>query len=159
MNVQGLTIRQMQIYAALCFKEFCRHFRICHPAIDELIEHLIDIGTAQDLPKWDLEGRKLAITGRGDDFPSDVVDAVPNNLLNAFSSLVELSVEVGIIDMYGDPSESPADFLKKCLDILAKHSVAAPNENGLRSLGAGFDSWGSAVNEADLSNYLQTFDS
>ncbi len=43
-----------------------------------------------------------------------------------FMVLVDSVVEVGIVDLYGAPTDMPFRFLKKAMDILRKNDIPLP---------------------------------
>jgi len=127
MNLKELNTRQLQVYGAICLWKFCDIFNIHHKDIDILIKHLMSICIVDDLSTWEENGTIINITGRGDALPNDIVSIIPKNLLKGFTRLIEYSIEIGIVDMYGDNTELPLIFLKKCTDILSEHNIMTPD--------------------------------
>lgn len=157
MTYNNFTIRQMQAYAAICLWSFCNHLGIRHDSVEELLTHLVGMLAAQSLPDWEQVGAGIAITGRGDPLPSEVEKAIPAEKLDIFNSLVECCVEVGIVDMYGDATEQPTEFLKKCINILKDSGVELPPVENLTKYDVGADTWGEAMNQSQYNNILASY--
>lgn len=149
--------RQKQVYAAVCLWVFCVQLRVQHDSITKLFTHLVNMLTAGSLPSWEQEGLELDIIGRGEPLPSDVEAIVPEEYLEAFNSLVESCVEVGIVDMYGESTEQPREFLEKCVSILELFGVNRPNPEILDKYKIGNDSWGEAISESELNEALNAY--
>ncbi len=152
-----LNTRQKQVYAAVCLWVFCVHFRIRHDSITKLFRHLVNMLTASSLPDWEQEGLELDIIGRGDPLPGDVEAVVPQEHLEAFNSLVECCIEVGIVDMYGESTEQPGSFLEKCVSVLKLNGVKLPNPEILAKYRVGSDVWGDAISESELNEALNAY--
>jgi hypothetical protein len=157
MTNNNFNIRQMQAYAAICLWLFCNHLGIRHDSIKELLAHLMGILTVQSLPDWEQTGAGLAITGRGDPLPAGVEEAIPAGKLDAFNSLVECCVEVGIVDIYGDVTEQPKEFLEKCTKILKDSGAALPSVENLSKYDVGADTWGEAINQSQYDDILASY--
>ncbi|EFP97774.1 hypothetical protein, partial [Vibrio caribbeanicus] len=139
MTNNNLNIRQMQAYAAICLWSFCNLSGIKHASINQLIEHLLNMLTADSLPDWEQAGTRTDITGRGDSLPSDVENAINHEQLEYFHSLVECCVEIGIVDMYGASTKLPEQFFQNCINTAQQAGVSLPNIDGLRSVSKGSD--------------------
>jgi hypothetical protein len=120
---ENLTSRELQVLAALCLSKFCKHFGIDHEALSSLISHECSILIAKDLSSWDAAGANLYLPGRGDPVPADILHLVPDLIKKDFTELVECSVEVGIIDLYGADTKMPRDFLLRCTHILNRNNI------------------------------------
>lgn len=151
------SIRQLQIYSALCLQRFCSKFAINHAAIEELFQHLVSIGTAENLSEWEQSGGRLRLAGRGDPIPMDIVSVVPSDVLGLFRVLIESCVEVGLVDMYGMPTEKPKCFAERCLEILDCVSVTAPSRDPIVRYFQGSDAWGEAVSQKELDDLLARY--
>lgn len=152
-----LNIRQKQAYAAACVWYFCKHFNISHKHIDDFILHLMGILIAQDLSEWEFEGSKLYITARGDELPDDIADIIPVQILIPFKEIIEYSVEVGIIDMYGAPTAQPYIYLNKCMQVLKGNKILLPPVGVLESHHQGVDNWGDKINSNEFIDVLKSY--
>jgi hypothetical protein len=157
MTYNNFNIRQMQAYAAICLWSFCNHLGIRHDSINELLTHLMGMLTAHSLPDWEQIGTGIAITGRGDPLPGEVEKAIPVGKLDTFNSLVECCVEVGIVDMYGNTTEQPKEFLEKCMNILNESGAELPSAENLTKYDVGTDSWGEAINHSQYDDILASY--
>lgn len=157
MHHDQLNNRQKQAYASICFWKFCNQLQIQHLAITELFIHLVNIATTDNLADWEQKGLELGIVGRGEPLPEDVVTCVPQVHVESFSSLVEACVEVGIVDMYGNSTEQPGRFLKKCVNILETNNIQVPDIEGVSNLGAGSGPWGEAISNSELQDILKMY--
>jgi hypothetical protein len=120
-----LSTRELQAYGALCLANFCGAAGIRHRVIAELIVHLVSLLSADKLPDWEVAAARLHLAG--DALPSDVVRDVPANLIADFNAMVESAIEIGVIDMYGAPTQMPRRFALRCREILDKHGYEAPS--------------------------------
>lgn len=154
---QKFNVRQMQAYAALCLRQFCENWAIRHEFINELVLHLMQIMTAQDLSEWEQRGAVLKITGRGDPLPIGVIDNIPTDILDDFNNFVELCVEVGIVDMYGASTEQPLNFLEKCIDILKRNNIEFPDPNLIIKYGCGGNGWGEAIGDTEINDIFKQY--
>ncbi len=150
-------VRQLQVCAALCLWQFCRNIGIKHRSISELILHLVQMSSATNLPAWEQKGATLVITGRGDPIPNDITTILNPSILVDFNSLLEYSVEVGIVDMYGISTNKPINFLEKCIDILRIYGFKHPSFETLRKYKRGIDEWGEAISDTELRDILNTY--
>ena len=156
-SFNSFNIRQLQAYAGLCLWQFCNHFDIKHPLINELILHLVRILITSSLPDWEQDGASLAITGRGDSLPVGVLEILAPDNLDIFNSLVENCVEVGIVDMYGAPSDQPMTFLEQSIKILTSSGVKPPPSEMLMKYKRGLGVWGEPVDESELKEMLDAY--
>ncbi len=124
MNVTKFNIRIKQAIGAMCIMSFCDKHGIKHDTIKELLNHLLKLLIVEDIPQWNEDGLNIEITGRGDDLPEALLNIIPENLYYDFFELVDKSIEIGIVDLFGAPSELPGKFLLDCLQILDKHNIA-----------------------------------
>jgi hypothetical protein len=100
------------VVGAILLERFCAHHRIGHGSIDELVEHLWTLATAEDVPEWERHGAALALTGRGDVPPAGLREACPDVEWSVFVRLVENVVEIGIVDLYGQNTKRPRAHAK-----------------------------------------------
>lgn len=156
-SFEKLNIRQLQAYAAVCLKEYTKKQGIKHIEVDKLVLHLFEILVVDDLPKWEQTCSALQVSGRGSPIPDGVIAVVPTQCLDAFSMLVEYCVEVGIVDMYGAPSELPLQFLGKCLSILNKSNVQPPSVRGICEAKKGDDVWGEPISYREYQNLIDDY--
>jgi len=150
-----MTVRQMQVGAALCLWKFCLTMKINHTSIDELLCHLFSVATAEDLAEWDTRGSLLAVTGRGDPIPEIVLKAVPEEHVDSFQRLLESCVEVGIVDLYGASTGLPAKFFGDCIRTLQREHVEVPNMAAIQEYCKGAEPWGEPVQCEELNLLLR----
>lgn len=160
-KLQYLSIRGKQAYAALCLVQFCAAKRITHVSITQLVEHLLSILVADNLPDWERKGACIELTGRGDPLPVAVKEVVPEHLRQTFCCLVDSVVEVGIINMYGATNEEPFRFLYQCMNILEKNGVKLPLlEDVLGLIDRGqqeSNGWGNPINDEEYKKIIETY--
>jgi hypothetical protein len=118
--------RKLQALAALCLAQYCAARKIQHPALEQLIEHLVKLLIAVSLPAWEQEGTRVDLTGRGDPLPSSLAAILPTPITQEFCFLVDNAVEVGLVDMYAKNSDEPRCFLNRCVRALEKSGVELP---------------------------------
>ena len=144
-KLNGLSIRKLQAIAALCLAQFCRAYNIRHPAIEELVEHLLRLLISNNLPNWDSEGAGLELAGRGDPMPTALEVIIPQPVAHSFRHFVEHAVEVGLVCMYGRTTDEP-------LKILEQTGVEAPDVDDLfkaESNDSEKEGWGRPVSSTD----------
>lgn len=156
--INHFNIRQMQAYAAFCLLAFCKGIRVRNVFVDELIIHLLSMLTANNLPDWERKGALIALNGRGDAIPVDVVASIPEDYRDTFNSLLECCVEVGIVDMYGANTEQPRKLLDKCIGILQSIGLEAPSLQSLGGLRKGGSAWGEPVSESEFCNLMKEWE-
>jgi len=157
-DFESFNIRQMQVYAGLCLQRFCSHHRIDDPLIDELIVHLLEILVATDLSSWEHDGTYLAITGRGDPIPEVVSNSLSRDTLSNLRSLMESCVEVGMVDMYGEPTRKPLEFLETCISKLTRSGIPLPAFQPLKKHKKGTDHWGDSISKSDFEELLRAYE-
>ncbi|UYA58779.1 hypothetical protein U1R68_18875 [Pectobacterium colocasium] len=118
--------RELQHYASDCLQAYCRAKLIQHPAIDTLITHLNCYPENGSLVEWERKGALLPLNGRGDDIPQDLTLSMSPQDIEAFSYLVDIAVEVGIVDIYGTPTTLPVEFVGKIAMILSHNNIDLP---------------------------------
>lgn len=126
MDLTQLSTQEMQIYAAKCLDNYCLHYNIEDDSIDYLIEHLYAMKEFDNLTRWEGIGAKLELSGRGDPLPHQLILKIPKSLITEFQKLVDFTVEVGLIDIYGSDTDKPALYLNKCIDILISNNIDLP---------------------------------
>lgn len=125
-KLKKMSIAQRQIFAAECFLKFCSEKRIYHKSIDELVDHLFSIESYNNLVEWERKGADLDLQGRGVEIPKQVLEIIPARDLNSFCELLEYTVELGIVDLYGATTQDSFLFSKKCVSILVKNDSEMP---------------------------------
>ncbi len=58
--------------------------------------------------------------------PQDLTLSISPQDIEAFSYLVDTTVEVGIVDMYGTPTTLPVEFIGKIAIILSQNHIDLP---------------------------------
>ena len=122
----NLSPRDLQLYASKLLHAYCVAKSIRHVAVDELIVHLNSFPEGRDLAEWERKGALLPLSGRGDDMPQDLNQSIPSQDIDDFCHVVDSAVEVGIVDVYGAPSELPVKLLEKITSILRKNGIDIP---------------------------------
>jgi len=125
-NLQGMTTKEKQVFAAKCFSKYCEEKGIVHPSIDALIEHLMSIATFENIVDGERKGAQLELAGRGDEIPKSLDSILALEDKSFFIELVDCVVEVGIVDMYGAATAESTFFLKKCIALLEQNKVTLP---------------------------------
>lgn len=128
------SVRDLQRYAATCLEAYCQGKGIRHCAVDALIRHLKDYPDRGSVLAWERAGALLALNGRGDDWPQDLVALIPPSETEAFSSLVDSAVEVGLVDLFGESTDLPVTFVRKITSILRGQSIDLPDLPGPRAI-------------------------
>ncbi|MCL6360956.1 hypothetical protein EXT49_13110 [Pectobacterium polaris] len=125
-KIARLSPRELQRYASACLQAYCHAKLIQHPAIDALIAHLNRYPESGSLVEWERKGALLPLNGRGDEMPQDLTLSISPQDIEAFSYLVDTTVEVGIVDMYGTPTTLPVEFIGKIAIILSQNHIDLP---------------------------------
>jgi len=120
-----LSAIEKQLYGVRCLEAFVRTYEIQHPSVDRLLDHLKSIGE-YSFGRWERAGALLALNGRGDPAPSDLIEELPEDLRPDFLRLVDSVVEIGMVDAYAVDSISPLQFLLQAVAILEVHEVPLP---------------------------------
>lgn len=138
-----LSTRLMQAYGAACIAKYCSVKSISSEHVVALIEHLLNVLTTSNLPDWERSGTRLALSGRGDPLPDELLARVPASDVQTFDELVQCVVEIGLVDMYGAETTEPARFLERVVSILRSSSVEPPSIAELIALiGVSETGWG-----------------
>lgn len=156
--VNQLTTRQLQLLAAICLVQYCRHFRIECESVRELVCHLCLMSSAENLAEWEQKGTLLDISGRGDTLPESVLSTLPSDRLGQFNELLESVVEVGLVDMYGAVTDQPKSFLLRCFDILRQAKVELPALGPIHLIDQNESGWGEPVSKEDLLAVLESYE-
>lgn len=123
--IAKIPTRKKQALAALCLARFCAANRIEHRAIAELIEHLLSVLVATNLPEWDSKATALEL---GKSVRESIKQVWPAHVSETlFYDLVNSVVEVGLSNMYTVSSEKPLRELQSCLAILASQGITPPS--------------------------------
>lgn len=120
------SIKEQQAYGGICLVLFCKKYAIDSAEVNDYIHHLLHILRADNITLWERKGLELAIVGRGEPIPKEVLNLSPKEVRTDFMNLIEFSSEIGIIDLYGAFTRNPANFLKKCRKILKRHKILIP---------------------------------
>jgi hypothetical protein len=131
---RSISTRGLQAYGAACLVKFCAAKDISSPHVDELIGHLLSLLVGVDLPAWEAAGARLMLAGRGDPLPEQLSTRLPQDRIRSFQELVECVVEIGLVDMYGDDSGGPAEFVGRVIAILEAGGIRAPSIVELQDL-------------------------
>ncbi len=154
---RDLNTRQMQAYVGLCLFRFCIAQSVQDERLEALIDHLLSILVAEDLAHWEQKGTQLPLPGRGDPVPPSIVEQVPSEHAGRFVDLLNSSVEVGIVDMYAKPTDEPAWFTSRCVELLKEADVELPSESPLDRYRAGSGPWGEPISDSDFKEFLNAY--
>lgn len=157
-NVDQINTREKQFLAAVCLRRFCKYFEINHIYVNQLISHLARILIAEDLTSWEKKGSSLKLVGRGDPIPKEVSDIVPDEIVDSFEILVQSCVEVGIVDMYGAPTDYPKKILEECFQILRLYNIREPDIEKLGHVNSENDGWGGALQIDEFTQLSNKYD-
>ena len=146
------TIRQLQFNGGVCVALFCKHFGIKHPFIDKFIVHQLNLLCAKNLPEWEGRGCRLNLSGLGDPLPKEIVTLLNGRNREPFKLLIEVSAEIGLIDMYGRESDQPSRFFKRCCDILTEQEIHLPF--GSEDKRIEILTWGEPLNQIEFQQAL-----
>lgn len=152
----NLNVRKMQFYGALCLWRFGKAINFLPDSILELADHLTSILCAADLPKWEERAGRLQITS-GDPLPDEVIKHAPENYLSDLSRLIEFSIEIGIVDMYGADTSAPSTFLSKCINILNARNIPLPDPKHLIDVDNDNGHWGKAISEPQVKELIKIY--
>jgi hypothetical protein len=125
-ELRTLSPRDFQRYASKLLRAYCEAKSIRHEAIDELTAHLDSFPDGGGLAVWEKKGALLPLNGRGDDMPSDLEQSIPSQVIDDFRRVIDCAVEVGIVDIYGAPTDSPVKFIEKISSIVRKNDIDFP---------------------------------
>lgn len=123
--------------------------------IGKLIRHQLNILREEDLTNWDNQGVNISITGRGDELPIDILEIIPEKIKDDFHELIENSVEIGIVDLYGKNTSLPDLFLEKCISILNKHKIELDVPKLFHKRKVDKNSWGNIWSDRDYNILLE----
>ncbi|WP_281986974.1 hypothetical protein [Aquimarina aggregata] len=157
MNIEKASIREKQTIGALCILSFCEKYNINYKGIDELINHLLELLVSKNLPDWNQKGLNIEVVGRGDNLPVALKNLIPENLFEDFYRLIDNTIEIGIVDLFGETTDYPKTFLYNCIDILNKHSIKLEIPEILLQGNYKHNTWGepwSTVKYEELKNIL-----
>jgi hypothetical protein len=153
----SFSVRQLQFYAGLCFRQFCLEKKIDHPAIDAFLKHLFSLASIESISEWPTNGAKLELTGLGDPLPDSLLAILPAALVEPFDHLSGNCIEVGMVDLWGAESDEPLRFVRRVIEILDRQGIATPDPRGLAAFRDGTH-WGSAWNPAEFAAVERFFD-
>ncbi|GAA6154521.1 hypothetical protein [Pseudoteredinibacter isoporae] len=120
---EKLSIRELQAYGSSCFGRYCNQIGLEDEAVDELCEHLVSILIASDLPSWESDGNALDLCGRGEPLPVAIERKVPASSHDEFAYILDMTVEIGMADMYGALTEAPREVFSNLIERLLNKGV------------------------------------
>ncbi|WP_282079661.1 hypothetical protein [Aquimarina algiphila] len=123
MNFDKISIREKQAIGTLCILSFCKKYNITYKGIEELTNHLFELLITENLPDWNQKGLGIEIIGRGDDIPTTLKKSIPEYLFEDFYKLIDNTIEIGIVDLFGETTDLPKTFLSNCINILNEHTI------------------------------------
>lgn len=82
--------------------------------------------TSPNLAAWDQRGAQLALSGRGDALPEAIERCVSPELIPSFTRILELTVEIGMADMYSADTDQPRKTLREVVGVLRSSRAKVP---------------------------------
>ncbi|GGO41421.1 hypothetical protein [Deinococcus humi] len=125
-SVDALSIRARAAVGAVCVRRYASVHGIEHPAIDELIEYLFALGSADNIMWWEQHAPLLART-MGCALPAEVAQVVGPQRTVAFSRLCEEVLEIGYCDLYGATTDGSKRHLLAAFQMLQADQIALPD--------------------------------
>jgi hypothetical protein len=153
----ALTVRQLQLYAAVCLCRYSDSRDLDAKPLDDLVSHLASMTTVADISAWELRGTSLEMTGRGDELPDEITRQVPAPERKLFFGLVEYCVEVGITDMYGAQTDDPKKCLMKCFSFLRSAGLGAADIEARLARSPAVLPWGEPISHQELRRELDRY--
>jgi len=99
----------------------------------------------------------MPITGQGDPFPKDLVEAIPIELLDEFDRLTQFVFETSATAWYGGDIEGTKNYLLKVLDVASEHNFPIPDLGLYMNPPIGHhDGWGSTLTDEQLQQWRNT---
>lgn len=128
-DIEQISVVGRQCVAAICFERFCKKYRILHPAIDLFIDHIWKVTQVnpENFVDWEQGFQTMPITGQGEPYPTDLVEAVPKILWNDFDELTQFVFETSATTWYGSDLEGTKTFLLKAIAIAIRHEIELPD--------------------------------
>ncbi|MCG8544127.1 MAG: hypothetical protein MJE12_07965 [Alphaproteobacteria bacterium] len=169
--LKKLTTRKKQAYGALCLARYCEHKAYRHPSLDALVQHLLLLLIAPDIPEWGESLSALDLNGLGDPLPTSLEEIVDPGARSDFQLLVVSAVEIGVCDLYGAASHLPLDFALKCVEVLRSNGIEPPRVEEVflepvdfpggdeEAIGRGADAeaWGAFVTQKEHDHVMAAF--
>ncbi|MCA8915985.1 MAG: hypothetical protein KDB90_11280 [Planctomycetes bacterium] len=160
MVLPKMTVRQMQIYAALCVWAYCEAKVYEEPGLRAYVDHLLSVALMEDVVLWD-ESRTSYPDEQGDPTHDTLAKRLQADEFAEFKDLVTHATEVGKTDMFTVDSDKPAQELEHCIKILTRCSVPLPNIKplvGYCKPGKFHAHWGDTIFASDLEDLLAAYD-
>ncbi len=115
--------------AVICLERFCQKHGLVHPAITQFIDQIwkvtqVDPDTFSD---WERGFSLMPITGQGDPYPADLIQAIPEHLAKEFDQFTQFVFETSATTWYGSDIEGTKKYLLKVLKIASKHGIPIPD--------------------------------
>ncbi len=143
-EISELSINERQCIAVIVsFQRFCNKYDIHHPSIDSFIEHVWKIAQLKNnFDEWSNNFTELDITGQGDPYSEDLLNAIPKDLLNEFDRITQYVYETSATCWYSCESDKSSKMLIGIFEILNAHGIAIPDVDFFKSnLKKGKDGW------------------
>ncbi len=122
------------------------------------MSHLLGMLIAENLVDWETKGTQLHLSGMVDPIPQDIKEVVPKNLFSEFEDLVSFCNEVGVVDMYGADTTKPAEYLVKCIAVLERLGIEAPDPRPLLKFATNTEVWGDPISDAEFRELCKEYD-
>ena len=157
-KIDSLSVIGRQCVAVICLERFCRKYRLAHPAITKFIDHVWKVTqvSRETFEEWEECFGLMPITGQGDPFPRDLVEAIPTELLNEFDRLTQLVFETSATTWYCSDIEGTKDYLHKVLEVASAHDIPIPDLGFYTNSPIEHDGWGAALTDEQLQQWRNT---
>ena len=146
-----LSVRARQALGAAAVESFCRAAHISDADVDLFVAHLWSIVCARDIPRWEEEGRSLAVTGLGDPLPPRLVAKIGSDAATRLARVTEAAYEISMSQIYGAHRPEKSDlFLELLMTEAGLRFVRRDIPPLLAQHDAGLGGWGDTIAEKDL---------
>lgn len=128
-SIDDLSVVARQCIAVTCLQRFCRRYQVRHPALTQFIDHVWKVGQADgaSFVAWDVGFGALPISGLGDEWPAEILAALPADLRDTLVELVEQVLETSASTWYGGDLPATKRHLENVLGICRQHGVVKPD--------------------------------
>jgi len=125
-SLKALSIRARAALGAVCLRRYALAYGIQHPAINELVDYLFALASAQDIVRWERQAPMLAHTME-DALPAEIAQAVGSEHAVAFLRLRDELLEIGYCDLYAATTDESRQHLLAVFRILETDHIALPD--------------------------------
>ena len=157
-KIDSISVVGRQCVAVICLERFCRKYGLAHPAITKFIDHVWKVTQVdrETFEEWEEGFRLMPITGQGEPFPKDLVEAMPKELLSEFDRLTQSVFETSATTWYCSNIEDTKNYLLKVLDVASAHNIPIPDLGFYVNPPIGHDGWGATLTDEQLQQWRNT---